>query len=162
MKFRSRQYLQEENNSSTEAIKAELPEPASPSVCAGRSPGVLRAAVGAQSTLQDAMGSHRGSATVMPITTLEARLVAGDVERGLCGFVWGSWSAGEEKDLQRDLPGPEKGKNGARVGWGCRMPRPLVPSRPGLHSQSLALTHALNQTQAPTATSVTQEADTGA
>lgn len=39
------------------------------------------------------MGSHRGSATVMPITTLEARLVARDVERGLCGFVWGSWSA---------------------------------------------------------------------
>lgn len=54
---------------------------------------------------EDAMGSHRGSATVMPITTLEASLVARDVDRGLCGFVWGSWSAGEEKDLQRDLPG---------------------------------------------------------
>lgn len=66
---------------------------------------VYVAAVGTQSTLQDAMGSHRGSATVMPITTLEARLVARDVERGLCGFVWGSCSAGEEKDLQRDLPG---------------------------------------------------------
>lgn len=66
---------------------------------------VCVATVGAQSTLQDAMGSHRGSATVMPITTLEARLVARDVERGLCGFVWGSCCAGEEKDLQRDLPG---------------------------------------------------------
>ena len=51
------------------------------------------------------MGSHRGSGTVMPITTLEARLVARDVERGLRGFVWGSCCAGEEKDLQRDLPG---------------------------------------------------------
>lgn len=66
---------------------------------------VCVAAVGTQSTLQDTMGSHRGSATVSPITTLEARLVAGDVERGLCGFVWGSCSVGEEKDLQRDLPG---------------------------------------------------------
>lgn len=27
------------------------------------------------------------------------------------------------------------GKNGAGVGWGHRMPRPLVPSRPGFHSQ---------------------------
>lgn len=66
---------------------------------------VCVAVFGAQSTLQDAMGNHRGSATVMPITTLEARLVARDVERGLCGFVWGSGSAGEEKDLQRDPPG---------------------------------------------------------
>ncbi|TNN86527.1 hypothetical protein EYF80_003297 [Liparis tanakae] len=68
----------------------------------------------------------------MPITTLEARLVARDVERGLCGCVRGSRSAGEEKDLQRDLPDPEIGKNGAGVGWGRRMPRPF---RPGLHSQ---------------------------
>jgi len=66
---------------------------------------VYGAAAGTQSTLQDALGSHRGSAVVMPITTLEARLVARDVERGLCGFVWGSRRAGEEKDLQRDLPG---------------------------------------------------------
>lgn len=66
---------------------------------------VYVAAVGTQRTLQDAMGSHRGSATIMAITTLEARLVARDVKRGLCGFVWGSWSAGEEKDLQRDLRG---------------------------------------------------------
>lgn len=57
------------------------------------------AAVGGQSTLQGALGSHRGSATVMPITTLEARLVAVDVERGLRGFVSGGCSAGEEKDL---------------------------------------------------------------
>ncbi len=56
-------------------------------------------AVVTRSTLLDALGSHRGSATVMPITTLEARLVARDGERGLCGFMWGSWSAEEEKDL---------------------------------------------------------------
>lgn len=55
---------------------------------------VCAAAVGAQKHFaEDAMGSHRESATVMPITTLEARLVARDVEGGLCGFVWGSWSA---------------------------------------------------------------------
>lgn len=42
---------------------------------------------------------------VLPITTLEARLVARDVERGLCGCVLGSCCAEEEKDLQRDLPG---------------------------------------------------------
>lgn len=49
-----------------------------------------------KATLLDAMGSHRGSAMVMPITTLEARLVARDVERGLCGFVCGGGRQREE------------------------------------------------------------------
>lgn len=48
---------------------------------------------------------YRGSAPAMAITTLQARLAGRDVDRRLCGFVRGSRSAGEEKDLQRDLPG---------------------------------------------------------
>lgn len=54
---------------------------------------------------EDALGCRRGSGMVMPITTLEARLVSRDVKRGLCGFVLGSQSAGEEKVLHWGLPG---------------------------------------------------------
>lgn len=41
----------------------------------------------------------------MPITTLEARLVARDVERGLCGFVWGAAVQRRRRIQRRDVPG---------------------------------------------------------